>query len=134
MSLHHVAPLAAWPTPIVQNCKHGSVSEAQKDKETLDVVATLASWATPSQIDFKSNDGSDEFHQARLEQSRGKPLSEQAHQLMATGATPSGSHAGTEKRGQLNPALSRWLMGLPPEWDACAVTAMQSLPRRQKRS
>ena len=42
------------------------------------------------------------------------------------GAGLSGGLDKMEKSAQLNPGLSRWLMGFPPEWDVCAVTAMQS--------
>jgi hypothetical protein len=141
---------------------------------------TLASWATPSARDFKSNEGSESFHQARAEQTRGKPLSEQAHQLagwatprvaagrtgtnamdrqdsmsalsleqqaetaaeiipreierlrpemqarLGFGAIATGSPAPTEKRGQLSPDHSRWLMGYSAAHLSCAPTEMPS--------
>jgi hypothetical protein len=55
-------------------------------------------------------------------------------QTTALGMTTSSSHAPTGKRGVLNPALARWLMGYPPAWCDCAVSAMPSCRKSRRRS
>lgn len=119
------AALASWPTPCQQDGPNGGPSQGT---DRLPGAAGLATWATPSSRDYKSNSATPEFHAARLQQTRGKPLSEQAHQL--SGPTVSGSHAATEKPGQLNPRLSGWLMGYPIAWDLCALQAIPTVRTR----
>ena len=48
----------------------------------------------------------------------------------ASGVPRSGSLAKTAASGQLNPNFSRWLMGLPLEWDLCAPIVSKRSPTR----
>lgn len=85
----------------------------------------MARWSTPTAQDHARGSGT------VRPQDTGHPLPQQVAQ--AHGAIIDGSSDTTAKPGALNPQFSCWLMGFPPEWDACAPTAMPSsrrLPRK----
>jgi hypothetical protein len=121
------APKASWPTPMV-NDELGSdycygPKKADGTRATfhkLPGAAKLANWHTPVVRDHRNSAG---------DGTNPRDLPRQV-----SGVLPTGSTAATVKRGQLNPAHSRWLMGYPPVWDACAATAMRSSPKSRKSS
>ena len=125
--------LASWPTPIVGDTTGGPRPPDDKRGPApgLQAAAHLTNWATPTTRDHK--DG------ACLAQITGGVVQVNSllgRQVLLTdsGKQQIGSPAATEKPGQLNPAHSRWLMGYPPEWDACAPTAMPSSRKSRKPS
>lgn len=134
--------LSAVPTPdahpdlpnssINRGASHGG-KRPRMSPCGLGPTVELAAITTPSARDWKDTAGMSESGEdpdgstrSRLDQ-----LPRQA-QLAASGPIATGGTAGTGNIGQLDPAYPRWLMGLPPVWCACAVTAMQSRrkPRR----
>jgi len=139
--------LAGWPTPMAGNPgKPGQYNPAGNTDSSRKTVA-LAGWGTPAASD---GNGGKRPHpdttMTGIHPSGRKVniwLASQCHigfintapaRLTVLGLTLIGLDAGMESGGQLNPEHSRWLMGLPKEWDSCGVTAMQSLRRSRKRS
>jgi hypothetical protein len=101
--------LCGWPTATSRDWKSSASNQHGINARPLNEVARLASWATP-RVTNNGGHGSPK----RAEDGRAR-LEDQVQGAIATG-----SPAPTEKRGQLNPAHSRWLMGLSSSWDRAA--------------
>ncbi len=138
-----VSALIGWPTP---GASDGSGGRKPKDPllklrangtkvmQTLNAAAYLAGWPTPTTPSGgRSSKGmsitgmkNGKKHTVSLEHAAKftGPL-----RLQTSGGLVTGYTVPTESSGQLNPELSRWLMGLPKEWDDCAAMVTQSSRR-----
>ena len=121
--------LVGWPTPIVGDTTGGPRPPDDKRGPApgLQAAAHLTSWPTTSTRDYKGG-----YQGGRIRDGKISTDTLDVAAQLTSGQTAIGSPAATEKPGQLNPAHSRWLMGYPPEWDACAPTATPSSRKSRK--
>jgi hypothetical protein len=110
-----------WPTPNAEDAKAGQSQAPGREQSSLPRTANWAGWETPASRDYRHANA--QSYQERSGTKKGEQL---ANQAVHSGPLPTGSHAETAKRGQLNPAHSRWLMGFPAEWDDCAPLVTRS--------
>ena len=130
------AYLAGWRTPSASDGE-GGVMEIRPEstgRYKLRDDVHLAGWPTPTKTD--ANRGSEYDCMAKnttLNMAAVRALNSPAR-LTVNGEILIGSFAGMESGGQLDPAHSRWLMGLPHAWDDCAPMVTRLSNRSQKNS
>jgi hypothetical protein len=161
VTLEMVAKAAAWPTPTSTDANRGMGGDPFAPHMTLNMAANLASWATPAATDRPRSAETMEkcaaFRKRNANQNT-VPLYLGDQVRLAAWSTPqvadaewarvasatytgltghallTGSSAEIAAGARLNPAHARWLMRVPPLWDACAVTATRSTSRRSRTS
>ena len=119
----------SWRSPQKSDGEGGvmEIRAGTAGKYKLRDEAHLASWPTTSTRDHKGG-----YVGGRMRDGKISTDTLDVTAQLAFGEPPIGLTAKTEKRAQLNPAHSRWLMGLSPEWDACAPTATPSSRKPRK--
>lgn len=122
------AHLAGWPTPtsLERNAGPETIAKRREFRKRN---------ANQSNVPMYLNEAAQITVDAELAEAMGHTVTTAGPmRLCLDGTLLTGCSAGMESGGRLNPAHSRWLMRLPPEWDACAPTETRSTRKRQPSS
>lgn len=127
--------LASWATPRAEDAESAGMRHSRGVADTLTAQVALMGWATPRVQDIRG-EGNETAEKRRG--SGGCISTAIQASLAAIGPGPIGFLLGPNgwtilpASGQLDPAHSRWMMGLPEAWDVAAIMASRSLKKKRR--